>query len=159
MGLVTVHFWLAYAAGGWKMPQIDNDGPDFLVAKGSFRSGHARRPDAVIYHPLQLTIGVTLNLHGGQRWNWRRHPVSKWHSRVLSIHSVTSDAIVRERLFSVRECLRRCAKGIPHLSVPHEDVVLRSPQHFALKPAGLCCFHSVHQNPQWRKTKPQDEGQ
>src|SRR5208283_1839452 len=58
---VVVHFRFALAACGRQMAEVDNDRPDFVIAQNSFGARHARRPDTVVDHRLQLPIGVVLH--------------------------------------------------------------------------------------------------
>jgi hypothetical protein len=46
--------------------------------------------------PMDLTVGVVLNVLRFQVRHWRRHLLRKWHSRVLSIKSVANLAVVSE---------------------------------------------------------------
>jgi hypothetical protein len=83
------------------MSQIDDDRPEFVVAQRSLRPGHAGRTDSVVQNPFELAVGIALNLLGGQQRNRGLNVLCKGNARVLTIHPMTGNTIMRERLLAV----------------------------------------------------------
>src|SRR5476651_259698 len=81
--LMRVHVRHALATDGRQMPQIDDDGPQLVVAQCSLGARHAGWTNAIIKNPLQLPVGIALNLRRRERGNWRGDVIDERNTRVL----------------------------------------------------------------------------
>ena len=102
-GFVLFGFFLedvrrAEAASSREVTDIADHLPHLIVFQNAFPSRHSGRPNPIFDNPLQLAVGIFLNVLGGKIGNGRFHFLGEWHSGVLSVQSMANLAVMLEML-------------------------------------------------------------
>jgi hypothetical protein len=114
------------------MPQKDDDGPNVLIAENPLRRRHAGGGEAILDDPFQLAVAISLNFLRCERRDWRRHIASKGDTGILSVATVTDDAIEAEGLLSGFDLVWGALNGI--------FIVFATDSNSVLGPLDDCSF-------------------
>src|SRR5579883_40629 len=94
--------WSSQASLRWQMPDVQHNGPHLVIAEDLLPGRHAGGIDAIYQDPVQLAIGISLDILGRQIGYRRCHLLGKGNTGVLAIEPVADCAVMAEVLLALR---------------------------------------------------------